>query len=227
MPPEKQSINRGGGDLDRIRLCAANNADLYKSVFSAHALVGQGSDKFWSCDDIALPYYSSLVTLDPDAVVEQLAEIERLKAILAGPFAVKDGFHKLDLSQQGFKLLIPATWIWAEPKSSSRAPLAPGWVRVDSSTALEEWEMAWGEGGSPCDQRVFPPSILHDENVAIFGRAASNGFDGGCIANRSPTVVGISNIFNLAGAPPVAKEAVQAAASAFGGGLPFGRIRGR
>lgn len=77
------------------------------------------------------------------------------------------------------------------------------------------------ESGSPSDKPVFAPEILSDANVAIFGRQSSDGFNGGCIANRSSDVIGISNIFTGKGAPSATVGAIGAASSAFGSKLPL------
>ncbi|MBX5162100.1 hypothetical protein HJB86_04425 [Rhizobium sp. NZLR3b] len=207
-------------DEEKVRFCAANNADLYQAIFRAHGLPDQRTSAFWSSDAIAPPYYSNMTTLDRDATQEQLIEIDRLTDRLGRRPGIKDGFSKLDLNNNGFRLLFSASWIWAEPhKSSSSAP--QGWVRVREAAALDRWERSWKESGSPTDANVFTPALLSDPDMHIYGRLAGDGFDAGCIANRSPQVVGISNIFSLAGTPQAFQDAISLATIAFAADLPL------
>jgi hypothetical protein len=207
---------------DKARLCAANNADIYQSVFRAHGLKDHRSEAMWRSEETAPPYYSNLTTLDPDASDVQLAAIEELKLDLNRPFSVKDGFRGLDLSRHGFRLLFGATWIWAEPDSLGPLNSLPaGWRRIGDAASLEAWESAWAAGGSPRDRRVFPKTILDDPAIAILGRVANRGFDAGCVANRSPEVVGLSNVFSTNEPAPVIYETAVIAASAFAPGLPM------
>jgi hypothetical protein len=55
----------------------------------------------------------------------------------------------------------------------------------------------------------------------IYGRWAGNGIDAGCIVNRSPEAVGISNIFNLAGTPQAFRDAISLATIAFSPDVPL------
>lgn len=207
-------------DEEKGRLCAANNADLYRAIFRAHGLPDQRTSAFWSSDAAAPPYYSNMTTLDPDATEEQLIEIDRLTDRLGWRPGIKDGFSRLDLSNNGFRLLFSASWIWAEPqKSSSSVP--QGWVRVRDAAALDRWERSGKESGSPTDTNVFTPALLSDPDMHIYGRLAGDGFDAGCIANRSPAVVGISNIFSLSGTPQAFRDAISVATIAFAADLPL------
>ncbi|RFB85775.1 hypothetical protein B5K08_25500 [Rhizobium leguminosarum bv. trifolii] len=207
-------------DEETVRLCAANNADLYQAIFRAHGLPDQRTSAFWTSDAVAPPYYSNMTTLDRDATEEQLIEIDRLTDRLGRRPGIKDGFSMLDLNNNGFRLLFFASWIWSEPHR--RSPSAPqGWVRVREAPALGRWERSWKESGSPTDAKVFTPALLSDSNMHIYGRLAGDGFDAGCIANRSPKVVGISNIFSLAGTPQAFRDAISLATLAFSTDLPL------
>jgi len=53
------------------------------------------------------------------------------------------------------------------------------------------------------------------------GRATENGFDAGCIANRSRGVVGLSNVFSTNEPASAVYEAAAIAASTFAAGLPL------
>ena len=183
---------------DRARHCAANNADLYQSVFRAHGLTDHRNDACWWTEASPPPYYSNLTTLDPDAIEVQTSAIERLCAASPRPFSVKDGFSRLDLAPLRFRILFEAQWIWLDAHlkaGDEQAKLAARWTRIRDAGLLEAWEKAWSVG-SPSEQRMFPPAILDDPDIAIFGREAGNGFDAGCIANRSERGIGLSNVFS-------------------------------
>ncbi|RRI03587.1 hypothetical protein EH240_09820 [Mesorhizobium tamadayense] len=182
---------------DKVRICAANNADLYEAVFRALGLREHRNPFMWWSESPAPPFYSNLTTLDPDAIEPQLKAVKQLSSVLEGPFAVKDGFCRLDLGDVGFKLLFDASWIWADPDraiDNTGGRMAAGWQRICDADALRAWENAWASD-NPTDQRVFPPAILDNPDVAFLGRAATDGFDAGCIVNRSLEVVGLSNVF--------------------------------
>ncbi|MBY3464220.1 hypothetical protein HFN80_09370 [Rhizobium laguerreae] len=207
-------------DLDKARICAANNADLYQAVFRAHGLPDQRTNAFWSSDATAPPYYSNMTTLDPDATEEQLVEIGRLTDRFGRRPGLKDGFSRLDLGNKGFQLLFSASWIWAEPHKIS-LPAPQDWTRIRDAAALDCWEHSWKESGSPTDAHVFTPALFVDPDIHIYGRSTSGGFDAGCIVNRSPEAVGISNIFSLTGTPQAFRDAVSLATVAFSPDLPL------
>lgn len=207
-------------NAEKARICAANNADLYQAIFRAHGLPDQRNSAFWSSDAIAPPYYSNMTTLDPDATEVQLVELRRLTDRLGQRPGLKDGFSKLDLADKGFRLLFSASWIWAEPLGVS-APAPHDWRRIRDAAALDLWEQSWKASGSPTDSDVFTPALLSDPNVHIYGRRAGDGFDAGCIVNRSPEAVGISNIFNLACTPEAFRDAISLASVAFSPDVPL------
>ena len=200
---------------EKVRLCAGNNADLCQAIFKAHGLSDQRSDFFWSSDEQAPPYYPNAATLDAGAVEAQLAEIARLTSVLTDSFSVKDGFCQLDLQPLGLLKLFEACWIWMDLDR----PIAPpvGWQRIEHASDLEAWELAWADGGSPSNARIFPAAILNDNAVAILGRRTADGFSAGCIANRSEQVIGLSNVFATDGDLKYC-HAAAAAANAFAGG---------
>jgi hypothetical protein len=220
VSPSNSPKRRVRCDAEKARICAANNADLYQAMFRAHRLPDQRTSAFWSSDAIAPPYYSNMTTLDPDATADQLVEIGRLTERLGRRPGFKDGFSRFDLVNKGFRLLSTASWIWAE---LPRIPPRPhqNWVRLGDAAALGRWEHAWKESGSPTDANVFTPALLSDSDMHFYGRLAGNGFDAGCIVNRSPEAVGISNIFRLTGTPQAFGDAISLATAAFSPDLPL------
>ncbi|MBO9097123.1 hypothetical protein ACQZ4Y_16220 [Rhizobium sp. L80/93] len=207
-------------DLEKARICAANNADLYQAMFRSHGLADQRTTAFWSSDAVAPPYYSNMTTLEPHSTEEQLFEIARLTERLGRRPGLKDGFSRLDLVRRGFKMLFSASWIWAEPHDLP-ADIPHGWGRIGDGAALARWEQSWKESGSPTDANVFTPALLLDPDIHIYGRLAGGGFDAGCIVNQSPKSVGVSNIFSLNGTPDAFRDAVSLAATAFSGNAPL------
>ncbi|UWM85008.1 hypothetical protein [Rhizobium sp. SRDI969] len=116
--------------------------------------------------------------------------------------------------------MFSASWIWAEPhRLSARTP--QDWARIRDAAALDRWEHSWKEAGSPTDANVFTPALLSDPNMHIYGRWAGDGFDAGCIVNRSPQAVGISNIFSLTGSPRAFPDAISLATIAFSPDVPL------
>src|SRR5438445_8587254 len=182
---------------DKVPICAANNADLYEAVLRALGLREYRDPLVWRSESPAPPYYSNLNTLDPDAVELQLEAVKQLISVLEGPFAVKDGFCRLDLVDLGFKLLFGASWIWADKDrviDNTGGRMAASWQRIGDADALRDWEDAWASN-NPSDRRVFPSAILDNPNIAFLGRATTAGFDAGCIVNRSSEAMGLSNVF--------------------------------
>jgi len=209
---------------DKVRICAANNADLYQAIFRAHALPDNRNAAMWWSEEISPPYYSNLTTLDPEAYDTQWAAVDRLKYTLGRPFSVKDAFRRMNLESQGFQLLLEAAWIWGELGHATRSPtgaMPAGWLHISDDAALEAWEGAWAAGGSPANRRIFPPAILDDPNIGVLGRVAGQGFDAGCIVNLSPGVAGLSNVFSIAEPASGIFETAACAATAFAPGLPL------
>jgi hypothetical protein len=99
-------------------------------------------------------------------------------------------------------------------------PGAAEWRRVTDAVELERWEAAWRENGSPADTRVFLPALLTAADVALFAAYRDGRIVGGCVANRTPGAVGLSNVFAEDGD----KESVVAGAIAetirFAPGMP-------
>ncbi|OBQ84112.1 hypothetical protein [Mesorhizobium sp. WSM3873] len=197
---------------ERVRLCAGNNADLCQAIFKVHGLSDRRSCSAWSSDEQAPLYYPNAATLDADDVPIQLAEITRLRSVLAASFSVKDGFCRLDLRPLGFSQLFEASWIWMDLSRPTTTP--SGWERVRDAASLEMWELAWTGGAGRSSGRLFPTAVLADPAIAILGRRTADGFTAGCIANRSELVIGLSNVFATDGNPTY-RDAVRAAANTF------------
>ena len=70
---------------------------------------------------------------------------------------------------------------------------------MTGASELADWEMAWDD--EPSDEmhsprtRIFLPSLLADENIAVIAAYQGERIVAGAIANRTEDVVGVSNIF--------------------------------
>lgn len=175
----------------RARSAAANNADWYEAMFTAHGLRYRRDARGFTALDPPPAYFSALTLCLPEAEGENLARVQQ--ALRPG-FGVKDGFAELDLAPLGLRPMIRAEWIWAHPRDVIAPPLPGGWRRVESAEALNRWERAWA-AGSPGAGRQFPGALLSDSNVAVFGLPGPDGFATGVIANRSADCIGLSNAF--------------------------------
>ena len=200
----------------RIALAWENNADLYEIVFNANGLRYWREERAFVAMDPPPPYYSDLSLLPRADTSDALDAIRTRLMRNPDPFSVKDGNNRLDLAPLGFRVLFDASWVRADADAISHAD--EGWMRIETSPALEHWETAWNRGGSPADRRIFVPDILNDPRIAIFGRADGEGFLAGFIANRSSDCVGLSNLFGRPDSEVIATAA--ALSSDFGDGLP-------
>ena len=180
---------------DRAHHAARNNADLYEAVFRAHGLGFHRDASLFRAIDPPPPYYSAALVLTRGDKAAQVAAVAAALAQFGGKAAVKDGFATLDLSPLGLEVGFHASWIWAEAVPQREDP---GWRVVTTAGDLARWEMAWKDGGSPAEQRMFPPECLNDGKLLFCGRAFGAGFDAGCLVNQSRDIVGLSNVFGPA-----------------------------
>lgn len=194
-------------DLNRARIAARNNADLYAAIFDAHGLAYHRTQQMFLALDPPPPFYSDLTLQAPEAT----AEVPDLLARLGpGPRrSVKDSFCLLDPAAIGMEVLIEASWIW---RASRPCAAPPGWHQVRDARALAGWEAAWKAGGSATEGRVFPETLLQRPDILIFGRGPGPAFDAGCIINLSPDAVGLSNVFSPQPQPGLFAEAADLAA---------------
>lgn len=174
-------------------------------------------DGIWICRERVPPYYSNAVILAPSPVAQQQAAIARLADEIVGVFSVKDSFATLDLAPLGFRQLFEASWIGRPPLPLTASP----WSRITAPADLQEWQAAWQANGSPTDRPVFLDPILGDPDIGFFATRQAGRIVAGCIANRSETVVGLSNVFSASGDSRDDYAAAAEAASGFAPGLPI------
>lgn len=128
--------------------------------------------------------YPDAVTLLPSVSVQDV-----LAAVQDGPgCSVKDSFATLDLGRAGFDELFQAQWIFHEPAAPGhRSALI--WCPVDTEEKLAEWV----QEADLAD--TIRSELLLDTSVRILAARGPNGVVGGAVANRTGSVVGVSNVF--------------------------------
>jgi hypothetical protein len=191
---------------DRAAQAARNNAIWCDTICRAHGIAGEFHTQLWLCRQLAPRFYPNAVTLEPLAGSAQLAHVQRLLGdALPASAGVKDSFCTLDLAPLGFQQLFGATWLWREPQPLPEpVDAAVDWITVRDAGQLAEWEAAWN--GQPDDEhsappaRVFPAALLADPEIAFIAALIDRRIVAGAIANRTDTVVGLSNVFAPAGA---------------------------
>jgi hypothetical protein len=125
----------------------------------------------------------------------------------------KDSFAAIDPAPAGFDPLFRAEWLVLEHASSGRQ-----WSPVTTKEQLREWESAWGD--LPDRSGFFRPALLADEAIAFLAGYEGERIVAGAIANRSATVIGLSNVFDSSGDLASAWAAGAAAATERWGPLP-------
>lgn len=190
--------------LPSVAQAARNSAVWCDTICRAHGAPGEFHPAHWLNRRPTPRYYPDAQTLCPDADAAPILTLREAR----GAISVKDSFHRLDLAGHGFTPLFDAEWIAAP----APAPGEPGWTRIDTPSALAEWERGWaGIGGG---QRTFLPVLLGDPDLAFIALPG-----GGGILNRHAGAVGLSNGF---GTPAEAiREGLAAAAAALFPGLPL------
>jgi hypothetical protein len=187
---------------DRIALAARNNAEWCDAVTRSWGERGRFETELWINPGLAPPFYPNAVTLVP---------MEAMPAALSkarGDFAVKDSFALLDLAPHGFARLFEAHWIWRDPQPVPRADGRAVWRSLRDTASLSRWEAAW-RGDDDSGPSPFRPTLLYEHDHAFIAGAVEGRIVTGCVASRSATVVGVSNLFGPADLTAGCLEAVQ------------------
>ena len=197
-------------ERDLVRVAARNNAEWCDAFCRTHGIAGRFDDDAWWSAERTPPLYPDAVTLVPGVDAASL-----LARIDSGPgCSIKDSFSDLKFAGEGFEVLFRAEWLVLE----SAPDPAPAWSVIGSADELAKWEAAWGEPQGP--PPVFPPALLDDESVAVLARGESDGIVAGAIANRSATVIGLSNVFDAGGDLESAHRGAASAAQQRWGPMP-------
>jgi hypothetical protein len=204
---------RGLSKQSVVRVAAQNNAEWCDAFCRTHGVVGRFRADSWFSPVRTPPFYPDAVTLVPEINIEQ---------VLSGSdtgegCSVKDSFAGLDLAPAGFRPLFRAEWLAREP-AGAPVSSAHAWSAVTTEEQLGEWEAAWGE--LPEGSGFFRRALLEDERIGVLSGYEGDRIVAGAIANRSSTVIGLSNLFDAAGDLESAWVAGAAAAAVLWGKMP-------
>lgn len=188
----------------KVELAVLNNVRWYEAMFAAHGLASETDARVWCSHATPPPFHSNLVVLAPtttQAHIESYAvEIERRRRPTG--WSLKDSYARHDLALLGCSMLFEADWIWRDPAPAVASAFNSrlSWIRLGTPASLAEWEHAWsGDTRNEAEvlrARQFPVSLLHSPEHAFFAGVLEGRVLAGGIANRSPGVVGLSNIFS-------------------------------
>ena len=189
--------------LSRVEQAARNNAIWCDTICRAHDATGEFHADLWFNRNPVPRFYPNVVTLSNQRpAAAQLAHVQELvAAILPDHWAIKDSFGTLDLNTLAFQLYFEANWIWRAPSIPLPKVHDDGiqWVRLQDEAQLTQWESAWsgnpiGHSSTP-QARLFLPALLADPDIAFIAAYQGREMIAGAIANRTDTVVGLSNLF--------------------------------
>jgi hypothetical protein len=110
--------------------------------------------------------------------------------------------------------LFDAQWIWRAPAPMPTSHQAT-WRIVRDAETLARWEVAWRGDEPPLD--LFRPALLQEPDHAFIAGAVAGRIVAGCVASRSASVVGISNLFG----PDELAAGCLAAVQDFAPGMPL------
>jgi hypothetical protein len=181
--------------VDPVALAALNNAVWCSILAATHGVEARFAPDACTWPARTPEGYPDAVTLGRRVDVESL--LDRIDA--TSGCSIKDSFADLGPLPSGFEPLFDASWIRRPAQRPSR-PLDEDRYRVIRDPEfLRAWEVVWrrGESGPP----FFLPQLLDRDDVAILALSAPRGALGTAILNRSPGVVGLSNVLT-GGADP-------------------------
>jgi hypothetical protein len=195
-----------------VQEAALNNAEWCDAFCRTHGVVGRFDGDAWSSAQRTPAFYPDAVSLVSGCSAARL--VSRVDA--SAGCSIKDSFADLDLSATGFEVLFTAEWLWRD--QARRRNLPKGWLAVLGEEELERWEAAWGE--SPEPRPFFRRELLNDTRIKIFARTDGARLRAGAIANRSRSIIGLTNVFDLEGDLESAWSAGASAAQAVWGLMP-------
>ncbi|MFD7614349.1 hypothetical protein [Streptomyces sp. NPDC059828] len=180
---------------------ARNNAEWCDAMCRAHGISGVFGERAWTSEFRTPPLYPDAVTLSPGAAAQDVLDgIDRA----APGCSVKDSFGRLDLSSDGFEVIIEARWI--HRPATLATPVAPAgvvWRPVRTTSGLAQWAAAWA-GGDGDMAGIFRPELLTDRATTVLAGTTEAAEGGrrtvaGAVVSRSASVLGVSNLFAVDG----------------------------
>jgi hypothetical protein len=199
--------------LGIVRAAAQNNAEWCDAFCRTYGIGGLFRGDCWWSPVRTPPLYPDAVTLVPNVDVGRLLSgIDTSEGC-----SVKDSFADMDLTGSGFAELFRADWL-VRPTDEAPPSVARAWVVLTREEQLREWESMWA---APDDASgFFRTALLADDAVAVLARYEAGRITAGAVANRSPTAIGLSNLFDVEGDRESAWYGAAATASAVWQPLP-------
>src|SRR4051812_42455824 len=112
---------------------ARNNAEWCDVFCRTYGVAGRFDAELWTSPARTPTFYPDAVTLVPGVAPAQV-----LSAIdTSDGCSVKDSFANLDLTGDGFGVLVRGEWLCQEPAET--APASSGWSVIEAREQLEEW----------------------------------------------------------------------------------------
>jgi hypothetical protein len=167
-----------------VMLAAQNNAEWCDLVCRTQGVATKFDQDAWVAVHRSPPLYPDAVTLRKHLPAHDL--LPRIDA--SSGCSIKDSFASLDLSADGFRLLFEAEWIHRQP-TRARVDNQLDWSLVRTTDQLHVWAAAHGGG------KTFSPALLNNPAVVILAARDEGDLVAGVIGSRSPSVIGLSNLF--------------------------------
>jgi hypothetical protein len=153
----------------------------YDDVCAVHEVPVWCDDRLWVALAAVPAYHSTVKTLTPDVGRDAvLAAMERHPV-----GGVADSFGTLDLSADGYTLLLDATWLHHEGFDDAVWP--EGWSVVREEALLA----AWAEAHDYVD--VLVPAVLAHGGFRVLARVADGVPVAGAVIHDAGPVAGLSN----------------------------------
>jgi len=199
-------------ELPVVHAAARNNAEWCDAFCRTYGIAGRFDAECWTSPERTPPLYPDAVTIAPGIAPTQL--LSRIDT--SDGCSVKDSFANLDLTTDDFRVLFRGEWLFRE--SGDAAPASSRWLVIQTREQLEEWESTWRV--SPAGPAFFRPALLANAAIAVLARYDGDRIAAGAVANRSATVVGLSNVFDTDGDLASAWRGAARAAQARWGSMP-------
>jgi hypothetical protein len=179
-----------------LEQAARDNAEWCEAVSRSHGVRSRFTADAWLAATRTPPSYPDAVTLRSSADRTVLGKIDTSPGC-----SVKDSFAALDLSSDGFEVLIDARWIFRPPElerfgvreGGSRSS-ADGivWSALEPED-LDDWS-ALHHAGADGAEPVFRPSLLAEPGVVLLRADLDDSLVAGAVLSHTGAVVGISNV---------------------------------
>jgi hypothetical protein len=159
----------------RLRAAVDASAQWYDDVFAALAIPATRGEQLWVAGAEPPRWHSAVKTLCPD--VSTATVIEAMSPFVHG--TVADSFGDQDLHDDGFELLIDASWLHLAAPEPARAP--GGWHVVADRTGRGAWNTAHGT------------DVPEHLRITLLGRYDDHRLVAGAALNDADASCGISN----------------------------------